>query len=180
MYSDTLVAIDVEATGLNEFEDEIIEVAAVRFCGGTEIEVFERLVKPTIDIPYKISRLTHITNEMVANAPVFADIRSELREFIGTSPVVGHSIDFDVRMLAGSGLALPQAKSTPLISPLWLYRRLGALNSPIWLPSTKRPCSRAGMHTAHCTMRAWCMPCFVGSTNCCVRTSWPRSKRCSA
>ena len=110
MYTDTLVAIDVEATGLNEFEDEIIEVAAVRFRGDSEIEVFERLIKPTIDIPYKISRLTHITTEMVANAPAFADIRSELREFIGTSPVIGHSIDFDVRMLAGAGLSLPQAK----------------------------------------------------------------------
>ncbi len=107
-YDEELVAIDVEATGLNEYEDEIIEVAAVRFRGTAEVASFVTLVKPTTPIPFKITRLTSIDDAMVADAPEFADIRTQLRDFIGDTPVVGHSVDFDVRMLAGSGLRLAQ------------------------------------------------------------------------
>lgn len=108
MYNVTMVAIDVEATGLNDVDDEIIEVAAVRFRGHEELDTFTMLVKPSIPIPHKIARLTGINDEMVATAQSFADIRSQLRQFIGDDPVVGHNVDFDVRMLAGAGMRLKQ------------------------------------------------------------------------
>ena len=108
MYEQTMVAIDVEATGLNHIDDEVIEVAAVRFRGTEEIEHYTTLIKPSGDIPFKISRLTGITNEMVADAPSFADIRPDLKAFIGDNPVLGHSVEFDVRMLAGSGMRIKQ------------------------------------------------------------------------
>lgn len=108
MYSVTMVAIDVEATGLSDIDDEIIEVAAVRFRGDEVLDTYTTLVKPSIPIPLKISRITHITDEMVAEAPSFADVRSALRAFIGDDPVVGHNVDFDVRMLASAGLRIKQ------------------------------------------------------------------------
>jgi DNA polymerase-3 subunit epsilon/ATP-dependent DNA helicase DinG len=109
MYEHTMVAIDVEATGLNHIEDEVIEVAAVRFRGTQELEHYTTLIKPSAEIPFKISRLTGITNEMVSDAPSFADIRPALKAFIGDDPVLGHSVEYDVRMLAGSGMRLKQA-----------------------------------------------------------------------
>lgn len=108
MYNQRMVAIDVEATGLNEFDDEIIEVAAVRFEGDKELETLSLLINPNREIPYKITRLTHITNEMVADAPSFAHVRKQIAEFIGDDPVLGHSVDFDVKMLAQAGLRLKQ------------------------------------------------------------------------
>jgi DNA polymerase III alpha subunit (gram-positive type) len=45
---------------------------------------------------------------MVADKPTFAEVRAQLKAFIGDDPVLGHSVDFDVRMLAGSGLRLKQ------------------------------------------------------------------------
>ena len=74
MYEHTMVAIDVEATGLNHIEDEVIEVAAVRFRGTQELEHYTTLIKPSAEIPFKLSRLTGITNEMVSDAPSFADV----------------------------------------------------------------------------------------------------------
>ena len=108
MYDATMVAIDVEATGLSDIDDEVIEVAAVRFRGLTEIDHYTTLIKPSVAIPFKISRITHITDQMVADKPTFAEVRAQLKAFIGDDPVLGHSVDFDVRMLAGSGLRLKQ------------------------------------------------------------------------
>ncbi|MCX6016686.1 MAG: exonuclease domain-containing protein, partial [Chloroflexales bacterium] len=108
MYDATMVAIDVEATGLSDIDDEVIEVAAVRFRGHTEVEHFTTLVKPSVTIPFKISRITNITDDMVVDKPSFVDVRAQLKAFIGDDPVLGHSVDFDVRMLAGSGLRLKQ------------------------------------------------------------------------
>ncbi len=108
MYDATMVAIDVEATGLSDIDDEVIEVAAVRFRGLTEVDHYTTLVKPSVAIPFKISRITNITDEMVADKPTFAEVRAQLKAFIGDDPVLGHSVDFDVRMLAGSGLRLKQ------------------------------------------------------------------------
>ncbi len=108
MYNSTLVAIDVEATGLSDIDDEIIEVAAVRFRGNEILDTFTQLVKPSIPIPLKIARITHITDEMVRDAPEFAEVRTQLRAFIGDDPVIGHNVDFDIRMLASSGLRIKQ------------------------------------------------------------------------
>ena len=108
MYSSTLVAIDVEATGLSDVDDEIIEVAAVRFRGNEVLDTYTQLVKPSIPIPLKIARITHINDDMVRDAPEFAEVRTQLRAFIGDDPVVGHNVDYDVRMLASSGLRIKQ------------------------------------------------------------------------
>ena len=108
MFNQRMVAIDVEATGLNEFDDEIIEVAAVRFEGEKELETLSVLINPNREIPYKITRLTHITNEMVADAPTFAQVRKQIADFVGDDPLLGHSVEFDIKMLAQAGLRFKQ------------------------------------------------------------------------
>ncbi|MBM4412773.1 MAG: DNA polymerase III subunit epsilon [Chloroflexi bacterium] len=108
MFNQRMVALDVEATGLDEFDDEIIEVAAVRFEGEKELDTLSLLINPNREIPYKITRLTHITNEMVADAPIFAHVRKQIADFVGDDPIVGHSVDFDIKMLAQAGLRFKQ------------------------------------------------------------------------
>ncbi|MFM7677859.1 MAG: exonuclease domain-containing protein, partial [Roseiflexaceae bacterium] len=58
MNSVTMVAIDVEATGLSDIDDEIIEIAAIHFRGNVVLDTYTRLVKPSIPIPHKITRIT--------------------------------------------------------------------------------------------------------------------------
>ncbi|HEU4328639.1 MAG TPA: helicase C-terminal domain-containing protein [Roseiflexaceae bacterium] len=102
------VALDVETTGLDPEADEIIEVAAVKFRGDEVLETFERLVKPRHSLPLKITRLTGITDADLADAPPFPHIAPDLARFVKSYPIVGHSIGFDLRMLAAKGMRLPQ------------------------------------------------------------------------
>jgi DNA polymerase III subunit epsilon len=102
------VSLDVETTGLEAGTDEIIEVAAVRFRGDTVEATFQRLVKPRYSLPIKIAALTGIHEEELESAPSFHAIAPELVRFIRTYPVVGHSVGFDIGMLAAQGLRIAQ------------------------------------------------------------------------
>ncbi|HEY0752612.1 MAG TPA: exonuclease domain-containing protein [Ktedonobacteraceae bacterium] len=99
------VALDLETTGLHAEQDSILEVAAVKFQGSTVLEKMETLISPGRSIPYRVQRLTGITPEKIIGAPRFETIARDLQEFIGSYPIVGHSIPFDVGFLRRRGLA---------------------------------------------------------------------------
>ncbi len=104
--NEVLVALDLEATGMDPSHDQIIEIGAVRFQGNSVLAQFEQKIKPDRPVSLAIQRLTGISNDELREAPRFNDVASELRSFIGRSPIVGQSIDFDLGMLTGSGLRL--------------------------------------------------------------------------
>jgi DNA polymerase III epsilon subunit family exonuclease len=104
----TFVAIDVETTGLEAGVDEIVEVAAVKFCGDEVQDTFVQLVKPRHSMPLKISRLTGLTDEMLAGAPRFSEIAPDLVRFVKSYPLVGHSVGFDLKMLQAQGMRFAQ------------------------------------------------------------------------
>ena len=91
--------IDLETTGLSPRCDEIIELAAIRVRDGEVTDSYQRLVKPKERISDFISSITHITNEMVAEAPPIEDVLSGYIDFIGSDVVVGHNVSFDVNFL---------------------------------------------------------------------------------
>ena len=96
---DNYVVLDLETTGLDPQWDEIIEVAAIRFEKGMEIERFESLVQPKYPISGFITELTGITNEMLMDADPVQVVLPSFIEFIGSSIVVGHNVNFDVHFL---------------------------------------------------------------------------------
>jgi DNA polymerase-3 subunit alpha (Gram-positive type) len=62
------VVFDIETTGLyNEFE-ELIEFAGVKVHNNMIVDQLQFFIKPEKEIPSKITKLTHITNQMVMNA----------------------------------------------------------------------------------------------------------------
>ncbi|HWR65180.1 MAG TPA: helicase C-terminal domain-containing protein [Bellilinea sp.] len=100
----SIVAIDLETTGLDPQKDAIIEIAAVRF-SGTRVEAeWTSLINPARAIPPLITQLTGITNDMVRNAPPIKAVIQELAAFIGDSPVVGHNVQFDLGFLHKQGI----------------------------------------------------------------------------
>jgi DNA polymerase-3 subunit epsilon len=107
----TFVVIDTETTGLRPGSDRVIEVAAVRICGGKIIGSFQSLLNPQRRLPSFIERFTGITQEMVADAPLAAQVMPALLEFIDGAPLVGHNIGFDVNFLSHEadrlGLSFP-------------------------------------------------------------------------
>ena len=90
------IAIDVETTGLDLCSDRVIEIAAVKFKNGIISETFSTLLNPGKKIPYFIENLTGISNSDIVNAPIFNDIGKEFVDFIGSFPIVGHNIKFDI------------------------------------------------------------------------------------
>jgi DNA polymerase-3 subunit epsilon/ATP-dependent DNA helicase DinG len=100
------IALDTETTGLEPGQDELIEVAAIRFQGTETLETWHSLIKPAGELPEEITRLTGITPDDLVRAPFFFDILPELARFIGDDPIVGHSVGFDLDFLAAQALPL--------------------------------------------------------------------------
>ncbi len=95
---DTLEAItylDLETTGATPLRDRITEIALVRFEHGVEVARWQTLVNPEQSIPSFIQGLTGINNEMVANAPTFAEVADKLLSFLEGAVMAAHNVRFD-------------------------------------------------------------------------------------
>ncbi|MFA5854859.1 MAG: exonuclease domain-containing protein [Candidatus Gracilibacteria bacterium] len=97
------VCLDIETTGLNSKTDHIIEVAIVHFDKEKILSEWSTLVKPSVPIPAFTTHLTGITNEMVTAAPTLEEIMPKILEELGTHPIMGHYICFDVDFLKEKG-----------------------------------------------------------------------------
>lgn len=107
--SQTLVAIDLETTGLNPDRDAIIEIGAAKFRGQEVLDTFATLVNPKRDLPTKITHITGIKPEQLVDAPSLFSVARALTEFVGDCPVIGHNVTFDLRFLNNQGLLVRQS-----------------------------------------------------------------------
>ena len=94
---DSFVAFDIEHTGTfgianGDAEPEIIEIGAVKVVNGVITEKFDELANPGRKIVPRITRLTHITDEMVADKPSVDEIIQKFKAFVGDSILIGHNI----------------------------------------------------------------------------------------
>lgn len=92
---DTYVVFDIETTGFGPRHDQIIEIGAVKITAGEIIDRFSTFVNPQIPIPAQITKLTSITDEMVADAETIDAVLPVFLEFCGDSAVVAHNAGFD-------------------------------------------------------------------------------------
>ncbi len=95
----SIVAIDIETTGLDPQKDTIIEIAAMRFNGNRIEDEFETLINPNRHIPENITQLTGIDDAMVRNAPRVGEVLGELENFCGDLPILGQNVRFDLGFL---------------------------------------------------------------------------------
>ena len=94
-----LVVVDIETTGLNPQRAELLEIGAVKVEKGEVTAVFNELVRPKRSIPYKITQLTGITEEMVKDAARPAEVLSRFKEFAAGAIFVAHNARFDLGFL---------------------------------------------------------------------------------
>ncbi len=95
----TFVVFDLETTGLSHERDTIIEIAATKYTISGETDSFETFVNPERPIPAKITEITSITDEMVADAPTLKEIMPKFLDFLDGSILVAHNAKFDVGMV---------------------------------------------------------------------------------
>ena len=107
------IAFDVETTGLNPAENEIIEIGALKVREGKVAERFMELVRPLSPVSPSITALTGITNQMVSSARSRHDVISDFLAFCGEDVLIGHNVSFDYSFVKTSAAAvgLPFEKS---------------------------------------------------------------------
>ena len=96
---DTYVVFDLETTGFSPIKDKIIEIGAVKVEQGKITDRFSAFVNPKIPIPYQITQLTSITDQMVIDAPDIETVLPQFLEFIGDAALVAHNASFDVSFI---------------------------------------------------------------------------------
>ena len=89
------MAIDVETTGLSPAKERMIELAAVRFRDGKEVDSFTTLIHPGRSLPERIIELTGIRDEMLADAPGEEEAVNAFLEYTKDSVLLGHNLPFD-------------------------------------------------------------------------------------
>ena len=95
-FDDTFIVFDLETTGLSALNDRIIEIGAVKVQSGKITDKFSTFVNPKRPIPFKITQLTSISDDMVIDAPEIEQVLPEFLEFIGDGILVAHNAGFDV------------------------------------------------------------------------------------
>lgn len=111
------VALDCETTGLNVRTDEIISIAAVRIVGNRVMtsERLELLVRPEKRVSAESVRVHHLREQDVAGGMAPEAALIQLLHFIGSRPLVGYYLEFDLAMIDRAlfpllGMGLPQPK----------------------------------------------------------------------
>ena len=92
----TYVVFDLETTGFSPIRDKIIEIGAVKVENGKITDKFSTFVNPGVPIPFEITRLTSITDQMVMDSPGIETVLPQFLEFVGDAVLVAHNASFDV------------------------------------------------------------------------------------
>ncbi|MBK9741927.1 MAG: GIY-YIG nuclease family protein [Saprospiraceae bacterium] len=87
--------VDIETTGGMARRDRITEIAIVVYDGKEIIDRFESLINPERSIPFEITRITGITDSMVADAPKFYEVAKKVIEMTEGAIFVAHNVRFD-------------------------------------------------------------------------------------
>ncbi len=91
--------IDIETTGLSRNYHQITEIAAAKIRNGEIVESYQTLVNPQVQIPYFITQLTGINNQMVRDAPTIKKALPDFLGFLQKDIFVAHNATFDFGFL---------------------------------------------------------------------------------
>lgn len=87
--------VDIETTGGFASGNGITEISILIHDGQHIVDRFETLINPDQEIPAYIETLTGISNDMVANAPLFKDVATEIYHLLNDKIFVAHNVNFD-------------------------------------------------------------------------------------
>ena len=148
--------LDTETTGLSPATGgKICELAISISQNGQKIEEFSTLLNPQMPMHPEVIAIHGITNEMVKDAPVFADIVPQLLDLLDGCVLVAHNADFDLSFLRGEmehcGLHFP---NYPILDTLKLARKNGCFaRNNLGMIATTLGIDAAGAHRALADVR---------------------------
>lgn len=144
------VVFDFETTGLESNKDEIIEIGAVKISKGKIVSTFSTFIKPSVPIPDEITELTHITEEMVADAPAINYVIPDFYKYCYGCGLVAHNIAFDYGFLSNIAKKMMYNFDNPQYDTLALARKklLGLKNYKLGTITDALGVSLVGAHRA--------------------------------
>jgi DNA polymerase-3 subunit epsilon len=116
--------IDIETTGGSPRLEKITEIAIYQHDGTQITGEYVSLVNPERNIPYYITNLTGITNEMVENAPKFYEIAKKIVELTEGRTFVAHNARFDYSFIREEFKSLGFNYRRSLLDTVTLSRKL--------------------------------------------------------
>lgn len=91
--------IDIETTGQSYRDGKITEIALFKHNGTEVIDSFSTLINPECPIPYFITKLTGIDDQMVLGAPKFYEVAKRIVEMTAGTTFVAHNVSFDYKFV---------------------------------------------------------------------------------
>lgn len=117
-----MVLLDCETTGGRASYDRMTELALIEICDGQVIDRWQTLLNPGMPIPPWITRLTGISDDMVADAPRFEDIADALHQRLEDSVIVAHNARFDYSFLKQAFLRCGRSLNSKTLCSVRLSR----------------------------------------------------------
>ena len=124
MFAPAIAFVDLETTGTTSTGDRVTEIGIVRVADGEFLDEWSTLVNPERSIPEDIRVLTGISNEMVRDAPTFAELRREVLERLEGHVLVAHNARFDYGFLKNEFRRLEMKFSADVLCTVRLSRRM--------------------------------------------------------
>ena len=116
--------VDIETTGGSARLERITEIAVYVHDGNRIIDEYSTLVNPERNIPYFITALTGISNEMVEDAPRFFEVAKKIVEITEGNIFVAHNARFDYSFIRQEFSMLGYNFKRPLLDTVSLSRKL--------------------------------------------------------
>ena len=98
----TYYVLDLETTGFSAVTEKITEIGIMKLKDGEVLDEFSCFVNPEKHIPQRVTEVTKITDEMVADAETIDKVFPKMLEFIGNDKnavLVAHNAGFDIGFL---------------------------------------------------------------------------------
>ncbi|MCP4977209.1 MAG: GIY-YIG nuclease family protein [Maribacter sp.] len=139
--------VDIETTGNGIKGNKITEISIFKYDGYEVVDEFTSLVNPECEIPYFITGLTGIDNDLVRNAPTLIEIADQILEMTMDTIFVAHSVGFDYNVIKNEFKSLGLDFTRKKLCTVRLSRKLfpgynsyslGKLCSSLNIPLTDR------------------------------------------
>lgn len=119
------VVFDIETTGLNPRNDDIIEIGAVKISNKKVVDSFSTFVHTDRKLSGKIIELTSITDEMLEGQPEISGVLPDFLEFAKDCVLVAHNAKFDVSFIKEKArVYLDKDYEPPVLDTLELSKAL--------------------------------------------------------
>lgn len=121
-----IVFFDLESTGLDLYNDRIIQIGAIKYYPDGKITEHEWLINPNIPISQEATDIHGLTNEMLVDKPLFGDVADEILQFFKDSDLGGFNVKFyDIPMLQSEFSRIGTSfdiENTKIIDAMQIYR----------------------------------------------------------